>query len=222
MAASYAAAFYTIQPPRPGDDTIQVSDRAWSAVLEVALLPAHSMSSEAAASLMQAFQRVLLGGLAQLPREVVAQFVLVQQPLDLGPTVRRYQDAARDLAERASGASDVAWAWARYAQGLGTSGVAVRRGAVVLTAQPPAPSAGQRARGLFGRRRRGHEVWGQAEALAVLEPAVRQVRDALADAGFGAWRLIGDDLAEFVSLWTRGERLSAAHHDEMGGVADVS
>ena len=206
MAVGDAAVFYPIRPPRPGDATIQVSDDAWSAVLDFPMLPADSMSSSAAHTLLQSFARFLVGAFSQLPPTVAVQLVVLQTPLSLSTIADRYRQAARDLAATAPSASDVAWSWSQHLASLQTSGLARRRGAVVLTARRPAPSVRDR----LARRGGKPEALGRAEAERLLVEAARQVQDAAHDVGFAVRALVGEELAEFVSLWTRGESLPVA------------
>ncbi len=206
MAVGDAAVFYPIRPPRPGDATIQVADDAWAAVLDFPMLPADSMSSSAAHTLLQSFARFLVGGFGQLPPQIVVQLVVLQTPLSLGAIADRYRQAARDLAATTPGGSDVAWAWAQHLQSLETSGLARRRGAVVLTARRPAPALRDR----LAKRGKKPEALGRQEAERLLVEAARQVMDAGHDVGFALRVLSGEELAEFVSLWSRGEALGCA------------
>ena len=106
----------------------------------------------------------------------------------------------------------MAWAWAQHLQSLETSGLARRRGAVVLTARRPAPGIRDR----LARRGKAPESLGRQEAERLLVEAARQVMDAGHDVGFGLRQLAGEDLAEFVSLWSRGESLPAAGEEASG------
>ncbi len=211
MAVGDAATFYPIRPPAGGESTVQVGPDAWAAVLDFPMLPADSMSSSAAHTLLQSFARFLVGGFGQLPPQVGVQLVVLQTPLSLSTIADRYRQAARDLAATAPGASDVAWSWAQHLQSLQTAGLARRRGAVVLTARRPAPGIRDRL-----AKRGKPESLGRAEAERLLGEASRQVCDAAHDVGFGLRALAGEDLAEFVSLWTRGEALGCAGEEAVG------
>ena len=188
MAVGAADTFYPIRPPRSGDATIQVGEDAWAAVLDFPMLPADSMSSSAAHTLLQSFARFLVGGFGQLPPAVAVQLVVIQTPLSLSAIADRYRQAARSLAATAPSASDVAWAWAQHLTGLQTSGLARRRGAVVLTARRPAPSVRDR----LAKRGGKPEALGRAEAERLLGEAARQVMDAAHDVGFGVRQLAGE------------------------------
>ena len=212
MAVGDAASFYPIRPPAPNDSTIQVGTDAWCTILDFPLLPADSMSSTAAHTLLQGFARFLVGAFSQLAPQVAVQLVVLQTPLSLSAIADRYRQSARDLASTAPSASDVAWSWSQHLASLQTSGLARRRGAVVLTARRPAPGIRDR----LGRRGKAPESLGRAEAERLLVEAVQQVRDAGHDVGFGVRLLSGEDLAEFVSLWTRGESLPVAGEEATG------
>ena len=204
MAVGDAGTFYPIRPPAAGDSVAQVAEDAWCSALAFPLLPADSMSSNAAATLLQSFARFLVGGIAQLGPQVAAQLVLVQTPLSLADVAAAYQDASRALAASAPGASNIAWIWSQHIAGLEAGGLARRTGAVVLTARPTAPSLGTRLRG--GMR----ASLGRDDAMRLLAAAVRLVRDAASDVGFALSLMAGNDLAGFLSLWTRGEALPLA------------
>jgi len=210
MAVGDAGSFYPIRPPAPGDSVIQVGEDAWSVVLDFPLLPTDSMSTEAVQTLLTAFARFLVGAFSVLPETVAVQLVVVQRPLLLSSVAAAYQSAARSLAVTAPGAGDVAWMWAEHIQRLQTQALATRRGAVVLTARKPAPTARERVGRLLHRQEPGQvSHLGQEEAQRLLREATRQVLDAGHDVGFGLSPLSGDALATFVSLWTRGEVLPA-------------
>ncbi len=208
MAVGDAGAFYPIRPPGAGDTLIQVGEAAWATVIDFPLIPAGSMSSVAATSLLTAFSRFLVGAFSTLPRLVAPKLVVIQQPLQLARVATRYHQAATDLAPTAPGASDIAWQWAAYLRSLQGVNLATRRGAVILTASQAPAGLRERATGLFSRRsKEQRKVLSHEEASGLLHESARQVIDAGKDAGFGLTLLVGEDLATFVSTWTRGEAL---------------
>lgn len=181
---------------------LQVGDAAWAAVLDFPLLPSASISADAAASLLEAFARFLVGGLSSLPPSISVQLVVVQQPLRLATVAQRYEEAAGALSALSPQASDLAWAWGDFLRRMQGGGLATRRGGVVLTAIRRRPGFLERLK----TREKG-EALTTDEAATLLRSAVRQVVDAGKDAGFALSPLVGADLAAFVSRWTRGESL---------------
>jgi|GEM_PF-5334156 len=202
MAVGDAGTFCPIRPPGPADSILQVGDAAWAAVLDFPLLPSASMSADAAASLLEAFARFLVGGLSSLSPSVSVQLVVVQQPLRLATVAQRYEEAAGVLGAISAQASDLAWQWGDFLRRMQGGGLATRRGGVVLTAVRRPVGFLQRLR----TREKADRLTGD-EAATLLRSAVRQVMDAGKDAGFALSPLVGGDLAAFVSRWTRGEAL---------------
>ena len=137
MAVGAATAFYPIQQPCDRDAILRVGASAWCAAMQFPCQPASSMSAEAAAGLLAAFSRFLVGAFSTLPETVWPQLVILQEPLQLEEVARRFEEAATRLASLAPPTSDVAWQWAGLLHQLRGGHLATRRGAVILTASRP-------------------------------------------------------------------------------------
>ena len=202
MAVGAATAFYPIQQPGDRDAILRVGASAWCAAMQFPCQPASSMSAEAAATLLAAFSRFLVGAFSTLPETVRPQLVILQEPLRLEDVARRFEEAATRLASVAPPTSDVAWQWAGLLHQLRGGHLATRRGAVILTASRPTPTPLERL------RRTAVRALTADEATVLLGEAVRHVADAAKDAGFTPTPLVGADLAAFITRWTRGEMLA--------------
>lgn len=202
MAVGAAAAFYPIQQPCDRDAILRVGDSAWCAALEFPCQPTASMSAEAAAALLAAFSRFLVGAFSALPETVRPQLVVLQESLRLEVVAHRFEESATRLASVAPSTSDMAWQWAGLLHQLRGGHLATRRGAVILTASRRRPPPMERL------RRTSLRALTADDADGLLGEAVRHVHDAAKDAGFTLTRLLGADLAAFVTRWTRGEILA--------------